>query len=265
MAPLFRKIAPPNSTFDAFVPTTVAQILASSIFQPTYVPFATIHNTYLELQSSFNSTFVFSQNITLPETFKHSERMVHYGLALLHSTGFPKNTPGVAQISFAELSKRFFLSAIMHDVGVTNNTEALTHPAHAMSFELWGAFMAYDHLHETLPELNAVQVGDITESIALHTTQYLQGNSSATGWLLQNTAIFDIWGYDVYGPGSFAPFWNTQTIAEIEQAFPRDTFIAEFEADLTEQEVLKPNCIFTHSFWDFNDAKISTIVTSETS
>ncbi|KAE9390417.1 hypothetical protein BT96DRAFT_925906 [Gymnopus androsaceus JB14] len=250
-----------NSTFDAFVPTTVAQLLTSSIFQPTYVPFATIHNTYLELQSSFNSTFVFSQNITLPETFKHSERMVHYGLALMYGmAGFPRNTPGVAQISFAELSKRFFLAAIMHDLGVTNNTEALTHPAHAMSFELWGAFMAYDHLHEALPELNAVQVGDVTESIALHTTEYFKGNSSATGWLLQNTALFDILGYDVYGPGSFAPFWNTRTIAEIEQAFPRDTFIAEFiDGFLAEQEVLKPNCIFSHSFWDLNDAKISTI------
>ncbi|KAF9074177.1 hypothetical protein BDP27DRAFT_1317427 [Rhodocollybia butyracea] len=254
-----------NSTFDAFVPTTVAQMLLSNVFQPTYVPFTTIHSTYLELQSNFESTFVFSQNITLPQTFKHSERMVHYGLALLYSAGFPRNTPGVAQISFAELSRRFYLAAIMHDLGITNNTEALAHPAHAMSFELWGAFMAYDHLHESHPELDAAQVGDVAESIALHTTQYFQGNSSATGWLLQNTAVFDIFGYDVYGPGSFDPFWNTQTVAEIEQAFPRDTFIAEFTADFAKEEALKPNCIFTHSFFDLADAKISTIVPSKTS
>ncbi|KAE9389375.1 hypothetical protein BT96DRAFT_1003322 [Gymnopus androsaceus JB14] len=107
-------------------------------------------------------------------------------------------------------SPRAYETSQNRDLKYAIPDKALTHPAHAMSFELWGAFMAYDHLHETLPELNAVQVEDITESIALHTTQYFQGNSSATGSLLQNTAIFDIWGYDVYGPGSFAPFWNTQ-------------------------------------------------------
>ncbi|KAJ7598481.1 hypothetical protein C8J56DRAFT_881108 [Mycena floridula] len=248
-----------NASFDAFVPTTVAEILESFIFQPKFVPFDTIHNEYLELQSSFESTFLFVQNITTPNTFRHSERMVHYGLALLH-TSFPQNTPGVPQISFSELSKRFYLAAIMHDIGLTNNTEALAHPAHAMSFELWGAIMAYDHLHETHPELDAVEVGDVAESIALHTTQYPKGTSSATGWLLQNSAVFDIFGYDVYGPGSFDAFWNTQTIAEIEKAFPRSSFIAEFETRHAIELAKKPNCIATHAFWNLNDAKIGTIV-----
>ncbi|KAJ7590187.1 hypothetical protein C8J56DRAFT_937066 [Mycena floridula] len=248
-----------NTSFDAFVPTTVAEILESFIFQPKFVPFGTIHNEYLELQSSFESTFLFSQNITTPETFKHSERMVHYGLALLH-TSFPQNTPGVPQISFAELSKRFYLAAILHDLGITNNTEALAHPAHAMSFELWGAIMAYDHLHETHPELDAVQVGDVAQSIALHTTIYLKGTSSAVGWLLQNSALFDIFGYDVFGPGSFNAFWNTQTIAEIEKAFPRDSFIAEFTTIQGREQAEKPNCIIQHAFLDFNNAKIETIV-----
>ncbi|KAJ7590243.1 hypothetical protein C8J56DRAFT_1140096 [Mycena floridula] len=253
-----------NTSFDAFVPTTVAEILSSFIFQPKFVPFDTIHNEYLELQSSFESTFLFSQNVTTPETFKHSERMVHYGLALLH-TSFPKNTPGVEQISFAELSKRFYLAAIMHDLGITNNTEALAHPAHAMSFELHGAFLAYDHLHETHPELDAVQVGDIAQSIVLHSTQYLKGTSSATAWLLQNSALFDGLGYDAYGPGSFDPFWNTQTIAEIEKAFPRGSFVAEFDIMQAREQAEKPNCIFSHTLWHLNNSKVGTIVPSKAS
>ncbi|KAJ7590235.1 hypothetical protein C8J56DRAFT_1163845 [Mycena floridula] len=148
----------------------------------------------------------------------------------------------------------------MHDMGITNNTGALAHPAHAMSFELWGALMAYDHLHEAHPELDAVQVGDVAQSIALHTSVYLKGNSSAVGWLLQNTAVFDFGGYDVYGPGSFDPFWNTQTIAEIEKVYPRDTFIPEFNTILGREIQEKPNCIITHAFWDLNASKIGTLV-----
>ncbi|KAJ7581726.1 hypothetical protein C8J56DRAFT_1029246 [Mycena floridula] len=241
-----------NNSFDAYVPTKTTELLALSTFQPKYVPFKIIHDQYLELERAFESTYLYSKRMTTPETFRHSQRLIHYGLALLHA-GFPQNTPGVAQISSAELSKRFYLAAIMHDLAITTDHEALSHPAHAMSFELHGAIMAYDHLHQTHPELDAVQVGDVAQSIALHTIDFPMGTSSATAWLLQNSAIIDIVGYDAFGPGSLDTLWNKETIAEIEQAFPRGSFREEFNTIRAREQVEKPNCIMSHTrFWTWN-------------
>ncbi|KAJ7590204.1 hypothetical protein C8J56DRAFT_937095, partial [Mycena floridula] len=247
-----------NSSFDAYVPSKTTELLALSTFDPKYVSFKIIHDQYLELQRTFESTYLYSKRMTAPETFKHSERMVHYALALLQ-TGFPKNTPGVAQISFEELSKRLYLGIILHDIGITNHPEALAHPAHGMSFELHAAFMAYDHLHETQPELDAVQVGDVAQSIALHTIDFPKGTSSATAWFVQNCALFDIVGYNAFGPGSLDALWNKETIAEIEKAYPRGSFISEVATIFQRDQ--KPNCIMSHSHLDLKVAgKIGTLL-----
>jgi hypothetical protein len=79
-------------------------------------------------------------------------------------------------------------------LGWSNNTEVVTHPAHAMTFELHGAIMAYEHLHIAAPSLDPFQVGDIVESIVLHTSQWPSGNSSANQILMFLSAVFDVGG-----------------------------------------------------------------------
>jgi hypothetical protein len=63
-----------------------------------------------------------------------------------------------------------------------------------MTFELHGAIMAYEHLHIAAPSLDPFQVGDIVESIVLHTSQWPSGNSSANQILMFLSAVFDVGG-----------------------------------------------------------------------
>ncbi|KAJ7185932.1 hypothetical protein C8R46DRAFT_1025857 [Mycena filopes] len=152
----------------------------------------------------------------------HVVRCFYFALALLYS-GFPSGTPGVAQIGFEELSLRLYHTTLLHDLGWSNATEVVTHPAHAMTFELHGAFMAYAHLHAASPNLDVYQVGDIVESIVLHTSQWSSGNSSATQILMMLSATFDI-----------------------EAAYPRGEFYNAATAVFDEEFARKPNCLLSH-------------------
>ncbi|KAJ7697791.1 hypothetical protein B0H17DRAFT_1197129 [Mycena rosella] len=177
--------------------------------------------------------------------FIHSIRCYFYALAILFNA-FPSGTPGVPQITFQELNLRLYHTAILHDLGWTNTTEGLDHPAHAMSFELHGGIMAYDHLHATAPALDAYQVGDIVQSIFLHTSQWAGGNSSATGMLMHLSAFFDGAGYDTFGQGFFDPVINRTTVQEIEKAYPRADFGPQAIHTLDEQLEEKPNSLLSH-------------------
>jgi hypothetical protein len=154
----------------------------------------------------------------------------------------------VPQIGFEELSLRLYHTTLLHDLGWSNNTEALDHPAHAMTFELHGAFMAYEHLHAAAPDLDAQQVGDIVQSIVLHTSQWPSGNSSATQILMSISALFDIGGYN--GTGlvglDFSRLWHPKTIEEIEKAYPRGDLYQEGLSIFDREFVQKPNCLLSH-------------------
>ncbi|KAJ7354510.1 hypothetical protein DFH08DRAFT_46065 [Mycena albidolilacea] len=234
------------SAFDAFVPSNGPDFLAVSTIQPDYVPFTILSAVPIDT-AAHAASFAYSKKLTPPASFLHVLRCFYFALALLY-TGFPSGTPGVPQIGFEELSLRLYHTTLLHDLGWSNNTEALDHPAHAMTFELHGAFMAYEHLHAVAPDLDAQQVGDIVQSIVLHTSQWPSGNSSATQILMSISALFDIGGYN--GTGlvglDFSRLWHPKTIEEIEKAYPRGNLYQEGLSIFDREFVQKPNCLLSH-------------------
>ncbi|KAJ7620135.1 hypothetical protein FB45DRAFT_929537 [Roridomyces roridus] len=237
-----------DKTFDAFVPSTGPALIAISNLTAAYVPFTTLQAIPIN-STAHAASFAYAKRLTPPSVFGHLLRCFYFGLAFLY-TGFPSNTPGVAQIGFEELATRFFHTTLLHDLGWSTLPEALNHPAHAMTFELHEAIMAYDHLHAVAPELDAHQVGDIAQSIVLHTSgdYWQQGNSSANQILMFLTAFFDVGGYDGLDLEvlNFTGLWNPQTVQEIEAAYPRGNFsdgaAGAFEREFTD----KPNCLLSH-------------------
>ncbi|KAF8201286.1 hypothetical protein K438DRAFT_2015622 [Mycena galopus ATCC 62051] len=234
------------STFDAYVPSNGPDFLALSNIKPVYVPFETLNAVPID-PAAHAASFAYAQRLTPPAVFVHVLRCFYFALALLY-TGFPSGTPGVAQIGFEELSMRLYHTTLLHDLGWSNSTEVLDNRAHAMSFELHGAFMAYEHLHAAAPTLDAYQVGDIVQSIVLHTSQWPSGNSSATQILMSLSALFDVGGYN--GTGlvglDFNLLWHPKTIEEIEKAYPRGDFYQEGLAAFDREFVQKPNCLLSH-------------------
>ncbi|KAJ7186577.1 hypothetical protein C8R46DRAFT_1273251 [Mycena filopes] len=232
--------------FDAYVPSNGPAFLAASKITPTYVPFETLKAVEIPAAAQA-ATFAYAKRITPPGVFGHVLRCFYFALALLHS-GFPSGTHGVAQIEFNELALRLYHTTLLHDLGWSNTTEALTHPAHAMTFELHGGIMAYDHLHAAAPNLDPFQVGDIVESIVLHTSQWASGNSSATQILMTLSAFFDVGGFNGTGIAGldYKRLFHPQTVREIEEAVPRADFEEAGIAAVDKEFAKKPNCLLGH-------------------
>ncbi|KAJ7261072.1 hypothetical protein C8J57DRAFT_1232627 [Mycena rebaudengoi] len=192
------------ATFDAFVPANFSDFLSSAHIKPNYVSFDTLNS--LPLDKAQKASYEYAQRLLPKIGFLHVLRTYFYALVILFN-GFPSGTPGVPQITFQELNTRLYHAAILHDLGWTSGPESVAHPAHAMSFEIFGGILAYDHLHAAAPALDAHQVGDIVQSIVLHTSVFEIGTSSAVGILLSIAANFDIGGFAVLG-GVFNTVFN---------------------------------------------------------
>ncbi|KAJ7119253.1 hypothetical protein C8R43DRAFT_1152460 [Mycena crocata] len=232
-----------NKTFDAFVPSNMVDLFALGKFKPDYVPYDTLRAVPLDAEHL--APYQYSKKITPKFGFTHAPRCYYFALAFLFSS-FPSGTPGVPPISFVELNRRLFHTAILHDLGWTATPEGLAHPAHAMTFELHSAFMAYDHLHGAAPSLDAVQVDEIAQSIVLHTSSWVDGKSSATQMLLFLSASFDVFGYDALEPGSFEPLINRTTVQGVEKEYPRADFAADAVEFFSNHIDQKPNCLVPH-------------------
>ncbi|KAJ7481940.1 hypothetical protein FB451DRAFT_1394544 [Mycena latifolia] len=232
-------------TYDAFLPSNYSAFLVLANSSAAYVPFETLRAVPLPLDAAHVAAYEFSKKVTPHSAFLHVLRVFYFALALLY-TGFPSGTPGVQQIAFEELAGRLYYASLLHDVGWSTAPEVREHPAHAMTFELHGAFMAYEYLHATAPTLDAHQVGDIVESIVLHTSLWPSGTSSATKTLLSLSAFFDVTGYEPPEPGSFDSLFNRQTVQEIEKEYPRGTFANDSYVIFDREFALKPDCLASH-------------------
>ncbi|KAJ7726925.1 hypothetical protein B0H16DRAFT_261918 [Mycena metata] len=235
-------------TFDAYVPSDGKEFFKAANFKPDYVPLTELQA--IALDDSHRASFSLAEKITPPATFAHCSRVYFFGLAMMYN-GFPSETPDVPQISLEELTRRWYHCAMLHDLGLTKNAEALAHPANAMSFELHGGFMAYDHLHTADPTLDAAQVGDIVQGIITHTSSFHSGKSSAVATLLKMCTAFDGLGYDAFGPGSLDFLQNRKTVQEIEKAFPRGAFGDEALEIVATEMARKPDCLMTHGMLEF--------------
>ncbi|KAJ7121085.1 hypothetical protein C8R44DRAFT_877394 [Mycena epipterygia] len=235
-------------TFDAYVPSDGQEFFKVAKFKPDYVTFAELQAVALD--AAHHASFALAEKITPPATFTHCSRVYFFGMAMLYN-GFPSETPGVPQISFEDLTHRWYHCAMLHDLGLSKDAEALAHPANAMSFELHGGFMAYDHLHAVDPTLNAIQVGDIVQGIITHTSTFHSGKSSAVAILLKMGTGFDGLGYDAFGPGSLDFLQNRKTVQEIERAYPRGAFGEEALDVVATEMARKPDCLMGHGMLDF--------------
>ncbi|KAJ7054505.1 hypothetical protein C8F01DRAFT_1163627 [Mycena amicta] len=229
------------ATFNAYVPSNGGDFFAAANFTAAYVPFEVLRAVPVN-SAAQAATLAYSKRLTPLSVLYHSLRCFYFALALLH-TGFPSGTPGMAQIGFEELSTRLYYTTLLHDLAWGNTTETTEHPAHAMSFELHGGIMAYEHLHVAAPALDDYQVGDIVQSIVLHTSQWPSGNSSALQFLMSATALFDIGGYNGTGVVGLNDtlLFHPKTVQEIEQAYPRGDFYAAGNAEFVREFVQKPN------------------------
>ncbi|KAJ7165374.1 hypothetical protein C8R46DRAFT_662995 [Mycena filopes] len=231
-------------TFDAYVPSDLTAFFALGKFKPDYVSFDSLRA--VPLDPAHKTSLDYAKKITSTAGLNHSVRTYYFSLALLHG-GFPSATSDVPQITFEELNRRIYHTCILHDLSWSQAPECRSHPARGMSFELHGGIMAYEHLQAASPELSPQQLGDIVQSIMLHTTAYPSGLSSAVKTLISVSALFDIFGYDAVGPGSFDFLFNRKTVQEIEKEFPRGSLAAE-GTDLVERErAEKPDCMFSHA------------------
>lgn len=234
---------PLPQTFDAFVPSNFGQLVARANFKPTYISLEEL-KTFDAIAVEFQKSYELSKKLYPEVILSHCVRMYYYSLAILHS-GFPSNTPLVPQITREELIKRVYLGVILHDLGLSTHAEAVAHPAHEMTFEFSGGIMAYEHLQTYGPSLNTSQVGDITQSIMLHTSPFDAGMSSATAMLVQLSALFDLGGYSVLGDPNLDCMLHQDTVKEIRDAVPKGQF-AEFSEGISKMMEAQPNCLMSH-------------------
>ncbi|KAF7319252.1 hypothetical protein HMN09_00262700 [Mycena chlorophos] len=234
------------ATFDAYVPSNLKQFFALAKLQPTYVAFSSLHNT-VPADAEHAASLDYSRKMVPHEGFLHSLRCYYFALGILYG-GFPSNSPGVPQIAAEELMQRLYHAALLHDLGWTDKPEGRTHLAAAMSFELHGGIMAFEHLAAHSPSLDAKQVGDIVQSIMLHTIapDWPSGTSSATAMLLSLAAWFDVGGFDVEGPGSRDMLIDRETVREVEKEYPRGAFAKEASAIFGTEFKDKPDCLLSH-------------------
>ncbi|KAF8214627.1 hypothetical protein K438DRAFT_1801828 [Mycena galopus ATCC 62051] len=234
---------PFHKTFDAYVPSNTPEFFALAKIKPEYVSLETLRS--IPLDPEHTASCEYSKRITPPAGFNHTLRCYYIALSILYN-GFPSASPGVPQITLEELARRLYHACLLHDLGWSSTAEARTHGAHAMTFELHGGIMAYEHLHAAAPTLDAAQVGDIVQSIVLHSSEWPSGTSSATGRLVGLSAFFDVCGYDAMGPGSLDFLLNRSTLEEIEREYPRGAFASETFDIINREYDEKPNCLISH-------------------
>ncbi|THU99000.1 hypothetical protein K435DRAFT_777187 [Dendrothele bispora CBS 962.96] len=239
-------------TFDAFVPSTVPDLLSRANFKARYIPLSSLRS--LDLENQYKPSYELMRKVDTDAVVNHCLRCYYFSLLILHS-GFPSNTPGVRQITREELFKRIFLTSVLHDVALSHHEFVLNHPAHGMSFELQGGIMAYEHLLEKYPSpsLSSSDVGDVAQGIMLHTTQFSNGTSSAANILITISAYFDLAGYGAWSHDVLDNVLNRDSVREIEAAFPRGNVGGEFVDDIAEMLEEKPNCLLSHAPPSFSE------------
>jgi hypothetical protein len=250
-----------SASYDAFVPSNVSAFATLPNFAsaPPYVPFDQINQILQPLDEKYNITRAYVAEVNSPSILNHNLRVISYAFGLLQA-GFPsQSSPTAPQITTEELTEQLYLAGILHDTGLTRDKKTLKNPAHTMTFEVFGALLAYEHLHTVkYPSTNDQFIGVVTQSIVFHSSSFGVGNSSAALALLHLGAFLDVGGWDAFGPGLFRTLWNNQTVADIEKAFPRLDVSDEIADDIEEMLKDKPDCVLNHyvsyisSFFDKN-------------
>ena len=171
------------------------------------------------------------------DTFAHSMRVYHYGLAIAGQC-FPdwNVSPG------GPLAETWFLTAILHDIGTADEFLDGT----KLSFEFWGGM----HAHRILlqPELTSTTEGEtaasgsiapveqaesVMEAILRHQDIQDKGLVTTMTQLIQLATILD-------NIGGHAELVNRETIEEVVKEWPRTGWSGCFKAVLGREKEIKP-------------------------
>lgn len=169
------------------------------------------------------------------DTFAHSMRVYHYGLAIAGQC-FPdwKVTPG------SRLEETWFLTAILHDIGTADGFLDGT----KLSFEFWGGM----HAHRILlqPELtdaasvsasSAVapieQAESVMEAILRHQDIQDKGKVTLMTQLIQLATILD-------NVGGNAELVAQGTIEDVVSEWPRTGWSGCFRSVVEQEKAIKP-------------------------
>jgi len=170
------------------------------------------------------------------QTFHHSMRVYHFGLAIARQA-FPEwnFSPG------GKLEETFFLTAMLHDIGTTDEARAST----VLSFELHGGLVALDILqHPSEGQLQAhakapkEQAESVAESIVRHQDIEERGAVSTLTQLIQLATIFD-------NAGQFGEYVHTETIESVNKEWPREKWLGCFAETVKKEMSEKPWCTTT--------------------
>lgn len=173
------------------------------------------------------------------DTFAHSMRVYHYGLAIAGQC-FPdwNISPG------SKLEETWFLTAILHDIGTADEFLVGTR----LSFEFWGGM----HAHRILlqPELTSAegdvadadadvvaaaveQAESVMEAILRHQDIQDKGKVMTMTQLIQLATLLD-------NVGGNAEMVNQGTIEEVVKEWPRTGWSGCFKATVEREKEIKP-------------------------
>ncbi|KAJ7847804.1 hypothetical protein B0H14DRAFT_3674664 [Mycena olivaceomarginata] len=154
-------------TFDAFVPSNFPDFLALAKIRPDYISFDALRS--VPIDDAHKAATAYTENHLATSAFDHSLRTYYFALAVMHNGFSFRNSWGCPRSPLKSSRRGLYHACVMHDLGWTSHPDGLNHPARKMSFEIFGGIMAYDFLRAVDPTLDAEQVGDIVQSIMLHT------------------------------------------------------------------------------------------------
>ncbi|CAH0057759.1 unnamed protein product [Clonostachys solani] len=165
------------------------------------------------------------------ETFNHSMRVYHYGMAITRQQ-FPDKASVLNPATWA-------LACLLHDIGTAE--ENLT--ATRMSFDLYGGIKAL----QVLKDLGATtdQAEAVSEAIIRHQDMGVDGNITFIGQLIQLATIYDNTGVHPHVK-DFGKLIHDVTRKEINEAFPRLKWCSLFSKIIEKEENIKPWCHSTH-------------------
>lgn len=159
------------------------------------------------------------------ETYHHSMRVYHYGLAIL-SHAFPSwSTPA--------FTETFFLTCLLHDIGTTDKNIHAT----LLSFEFYGGLLVLEKL-VSLSAPNA-QAESVAEAVIRHQDLGDTGTITRIGALIQLATIFD-------NMGGNAQLVARETVEAVVAKWPRRGWSGCFAATIRRENALKPWAHTTH-------------------
>lgn len=203
-----------------------------------------------------------TKDILTPGLYNHSRRSFFYSSALLDPTLglFPADT--VANAKQHGLEENMWLSAMLHDVTLV--PEVQNDLCNQLSFELQGGILAHEYLsypqtqvtsetrqwgtnssHRATPatSLSKYQIGEVVESIVLHTDSMLPGRLNLCAQATHLGIMLDAFGGGP--PDQILRLWHPETIANGAKEWSRSKDNAELTEPIQRELATKPGCHFT--------------------